>query len=305
MTKISPNADMQELSKLQRQIVRQIAKYVRDNELAPGTPLTEIGLAELLGVSRSPVRAALDYLALNGAVDAAARRGFAVGNSLDALDALGVDEESEIDTLYLKIAGDFMTNQLGDHFSEADMMRRYDVGRGSLNRVLQRMARDFVIERSQGHGWRFAPLVKSDEAHDESYRFRMVVEPAAILEPGYEIDRRWAERSRAAHEAMLGMDPSKVSPIRFFEVNSDFHELVAAGSHNSFFLQAVQQQNRLRRFIDYDWGYGAERMKQNCLEHLDLLTALEKPDLEWAATLMRRHLDLAARTKIASGTEPQ
>lgn len=305
MSQTSSKADMQELSKLQRQIVRQIARHVRDNNLPPGTQLTEIGLAELFGVSRSPVRAALDFLALNGAMDSAARRGFTISNRSEAFDAFDVDEESEVDTLYLRIASDFMSDRLGDHFSEADLMRRYDVSRSFLLRVLQRMARDFVIERSQGHGWRFAQLVKSAEAHDASYRFRMLVEPAAILEPGYELDRRWAERSRAAHEAILNMDPSKISPIRFFEMNSDFHELIAAGSHNSFFLQAVQQQNRLRRFIDYDWGYGAERMRQNCQEHLEMLAALEKRDLEWASMLMRRHLDLAAQTKLVLSSEPE
>lgn len=294
-------AEAKEPSKLQRQLAGQIVKHIRDDHLAPGSALTEIGLAEMFKVSRTPVRAALEYLAAQGIVDSESRRGFSVARSADELAAVELDDEvSDDDALYLRIANDFMAERLEDHFSEADLMRRYQVRRGLLTRVLQRMARDFVIERNQGHGWSFAPLVKSIEAHDESYRFRLVIEPAAILEPGYALDLRWAERCRAAHEAILATPPEKLSPIHFFEVNADFHELVAAGSHNSFFLQAVQQQNRLRRFLGYNWTYGHERIVESCVEHLDVLTALEKGEYEWASTLMRRHLELAARIKPES-----
>ena len=71
--------------------------------------------------------------------------------------------------------------------------------------------------------------------------------------------------------------------------------MIAAGSSNTFIVQAVQQQNRLRRLLNLQWSYGEDRIVQSCVEHLDILTALEKNDLQWASTLMRRHLELASR----------
>ena len=188
-----------------------------------------------------------------------------------------------------------MADQLPEQFSEADLMRRHDVGRGLLNRVLQRMVRDLVIERNQGHGWRFAPVFKSVDGETESYRFRLIIEPAAILEPRYALDRSRAEVSRREHESILATPGEQLSHIRFFDVNAEFHEMIAAGSSNTFIVQAVQQQNRLRRLLNLQWPYGEDRIVQSCVEHLDILTALEKNDLEWAATLMRRHLELASR----------
>ena len=183
--------------------------------------------------------------------------------------------------------------------AEADLMRRYEVGHGLLNRVLQRMATDFVIERNPGHGWRFAPVLKSDDAETDSYRFRMIIEPAGLLEPGYTLDRARAQLLRRDHEAIIATPRNKLSRIRlfhFFAMNAEFHELIAAGSGNGFLLQAVQQQNRLRRLLIYRWPYPLERMVESCIEHMDLLTAIEKGDMKRASTLMYRHLDVASQT---------
>jgi len=282
-------------SKLQAQLAAQIARHIRAEELAPGTPLTEIALADQFGVSRSPIRAALEYLAAQGAIDATARRGYAVAAQPvafgEAIDEDGADD----DALSLAIARDYTAGRLPSHVSEADMMRRYDVTRGPLLRVLQGMARDGLVERSQGHGWHFGQMVNSIEAHDASYRFRMAVEPAAILEPGYTLDPRWARRAREAHEDMLKIAPDRLSTIAVARMNADFHAMIAAGSQNAFFIQAVDQQNRLRRFLDYDVVMDAARIRCSCLEHLEILTMLETHDHEWAAALMRRHIECAAR----------
>jgi DNA-binding GntR family transcriptional regulator len=297
---MTADAGRPEPSKLQRKLVSQIAGYIRDNDLGPGDHLTELGLADALNVSRTPVRAALEHLTAQGVVaPAGRRRGYQVTASPEALaeltqETVPTDEEDE---LYMRIAGDYVAGRLPEQFSEADMLRQYGVGRGVLLRVLQRMSSERVIERNPGYGWRFAPLLRSMESHDESYRFRMIVEPAALLEPTFELDAARAARSRRDHEAILLTPPARLSIVNFFEVNAEFHEFLAACSGNHFFHQAVQQQNQLRRFLSYSWTYGADRVAASCHEHLEILTALEAGDREWAAALMRRHLDLAGRLK--------
>ena len=296
----TPDAGRSEPSKLQRKLAVQIAEYIRDNDLREGDHLTELGLAEALNVSRTPVRAALEYLSVLQVVAPRPRRGFKVTASAAALSELteeAAGQSDEEEELYLKVAADYVGHRLPEQFSEADMMRQYAVGRGVLLRVLQRMAREQVIERNPGYGWRFAPLLRSMESHDESYRFRTVVEPAALLEPTFVLDRAWAARCRRDHEAILATPAGRVSMVRFFEVNAEFHASLAGCSGNHFFHQAVQLQNQLRRFLSYSWTYGQERIAASCHEHMEILTALEADDREWAATLMRRHLDLAGRLK--------
>lgn len=295
-------------SNLQRQLANQILRYIRNNNLAPGAPLPEVRLAEEFKVSRTPVRAALERLAQEGVVDSMSQRGYAVAQTVEEIAAAPRDpEESDDDALYMRITTEYMEERLDAQFTEADLMRRFDVRHGLLNRVLQRMATDLVIERNPGHGWRFAPVFKSDEADSGSYRFRMIVEPAALLEPGYTLDRARAQLVRREHEAVLATPIKKLSRLRFFhfyDMNAEFHELMAAGSGNAFLLQAVQQQNRLRRLLIYRWPYPLERVIESCKEHLELLTAVEKGEMEWASTLMRRHLELAARVQSEPGNTP-
>jgi DNA-binding GntR family transcriptional regulator len=286
-------------SKLQRQIATKIVEYIRDNGLRRGDHLTELVLAEVLQVSRTPVRAALKYLAAQDVVaESGPRRGFSVrapATSVAKLAREGTPTDEE--ALYVKVADDYVHGQTPEQFSEADMMRQYGINRGLLVRVLQRMSKEGVIERNPGHGWRFAPLLRSAKAHDHSYRFRLAVEPAALVEPDFVLDRLWAARSRREHEAILAMRPDRVSMIQFFEVNADFHETLAACSGNQFFHHTVQVQNKLRRFLTYSWTYGLDRIQASCEEHLEILAAVEKDEREWAASLMRRHLQVAGELK--------
>src|SRR3546814_12233276 len=74
--------------------------------------------------------------------------------------------------------------------------------------------------------------------------------------------------------------------------SSDLGLAVASG--NRYFANAIQQQNRLRRFSNYDWVYGHERVVVSCSEHLEILDRLEAGERDIAAALLRRHLECAA-----------
>ncbi|MFP3700322.1 FCD domain-containing protein, partial [Burkholderia sp. SIMBA_013] len=100
-------------------------------------------------------------------------------------------------------------------------------------------------------GWQFAPSLENREALDESYRFRMTIECAGLLEPTFRLDRNALERMRAAHEALIQRDDAGISAAEFFGLNAAFHEMLARCSGNRYILQAVQQQNQLRRLEEH------------------------------------------------------
>jgi DNA-binding GntR family transcriptional regulator len=104
---------------------------------------------------------------------------------------------------------------------------------------------------------------------------------------------------RERHEAFFRGPWSESHSIAFFEMNAAFHEGLAAASGNRYFLAAIQRQTRLRRLSNYDWRHGRERVEVNCREHLEMLDRLEAGDMELAALLMQRHLDVAS--KLRSG----
>jgi DNA-binding GntR family transcriptional regulator len=293
-------------SNLHREIAGRILRYIRGNQLAPGARLREVALAEELEVSRTPIRAALGLLETQGIVDSASGRGFAVGKGAKELESVPVEAgETEVDALYMQITKDYLEQRLERNFSEADLIRRHEVRQSLLNRVLQRMAADLVIERNLGQGWRFGPALKLDTPEkNRSLRFRLMIEPAGLLEPDYCLDRVRARLVRQEHEAIIATPHHRladVSVFHFYNMNAEFHELLAAGTGNPFLVQAVQQQNRLRRLVVYNWVYPLERLVESCLEHMEILTAVERRDMERASMLMRRHLYAADGTKVIKG----
>ncbi len=282
-----------EPSRLQRDLLPRIVGLLR-REAETGGVLTEVTLAEKLQVSRTPVRAALARLAERGVITRRPRQGIALtGVDGDGIDEMAAPEPSDLDRLFLAIARDRMAGRLPSEASEADLMRRYDVTRSLLLRVLAKMTEVALAERKPGHGWHFLSSSEDAAARAESYRYRRIIEPAALLEPGFRLDAGWAAEMRRRHKAIMDAPWREALSIALFEMNADFHAGLAAASGNRYFELAVQQQNRLRRFANYAWAFGSERVVVSCREHLEILDRLERDERDIASLLMRRHLDVA------------
>ncbi|MCP3443030.1 GntR family transcriptional regulator [Bradyrhizobium sp. CCGUVB14] len=285
-------------SRLQRELSSGIIDLIRSERLAPGTRLAEVALAERLQVSRTPVRAALKLLARRKLVRAGEGRGYFVADTPPVPHkAPPKPSPDETDRLFLAIARDRRAKRLPDEVSERDLMQRYDATRPVVQRVLAKLAEVAAVQRKPGHGWRFQPTLGDTQARDESYRYRLLIEPAGLLEPGFRLDPAWAAEMRRRHQDMLAMPWSDTLSIALYEMNAAFHEGLGAASGNRYLLVAVQQQNRLRRFGNYDWTFGYERVVVNCREHLAILDQLEAGQNEAAAALLRRHLESAAKLK--------
>ena len=285
-------------SRLQRELSAAIMELIRSERLAPGTRLAEVALAERLQVSRTPVRAALKLLATGKLVRAGTHGGYfvtdAVAASHKALRKLAPDNT---DRLFLAIAGDRRAGRLPDEVSERDLMQRYAATRPVVQRVLTKLAEVAAVQRKPGHGWRFHPIFMDEQARYESYRYRLMIEPAALLEPGFRLDPAWVADMRRRHEEALTMPWNEAATIPLYEINAAFHEGLVAASGNRYLLVAIQQQNRLRRFGNYDWTFGHERVIVNGREHLAILDQLEAGQHEAAAALLRRHLETAAKLR--------
>ena len=282
-------------TRLQRDLLPQIVELVRGDGLGPGARLTEVDLAARLQVSRTPVRAALQHLARRGVVEARPRRGFVLRKSAASLSLDEAPASDETSELCVEIARDRLAGRLPLEVSESDLMRRYQVTRPFLLKVLNRLSGVALIERKPGRGWLFSQAIDDPKARAESFAFRRLLEPAAILMPGFRLDPAWIVDMRDRHRAVLASPWRKSSSVDFFEMNAAFHQGIAAGADNRYLLLALEQQNRLRRFVNYDWTFGHERVVASCNEHLGILDRIERGELEVAAALMRSHIDAASR----------
>ena len=180
-------------------------------------------------------------------------------------------------------------------------MRRYDLSRSEAIRILTRMAREGWVERLPGKGWGFLPVLTSSEAYRMAYQFRIAIEPAAILQPGYTVDEEGFRRARAQQQALLDGDYRTLSRTKLFEINSQFHEMIVAGSGNLYFIESIKRVNASRRLAEYRKTVDRSRLVGQSLEHLRILELLEAGDVAKAAEFIRFHLEYALKLK-ADGT---
>lgn len=280
-------------SSLQSNLVDRISAFIHEGGLEPGDRINEKHLAQRLNVSRSPIRTALDRMAERGIVVRRPQRGVEL-LALPERAEEAAGQGKEPDELIVLIARDRDGGLLSDEVSETQLMQQYGVGRPVVRGVLEALADMGMVLRKPGYGWRFNTDWNAD-IRVESYRFRMIVEPAAILEPGFRLPPNWSQDMRRQHEDLLAAPWTASSGIALYEMNAAFHEGIAAASGNRFLHEAVRRQNRLRRFSNYHWTHGLERVKVNHAEHIEILDRLDAGDNEVAASLMRRHLLLASQ----------
>jgi DNA-binding GntR family transcriptional regulator len=284
-------------SPLQVDIANRVIALIKDGTFAAGQHLTEKKLAEQFGVSRSPVRTALRLLEDRGYVELRQRLGVFVSKRAPERMATLARRHLTEEDLYRTIISDRANQVLADTIAETELLARYETTRGQLMKTLLRMAHEGLMERRKGNGWSFLPMLDSGEAKQDSYRFRMILECAALREPGFTVEHDELARSRAQHERFLELRPTAASVPEFFEMNTRFHEMLARFSGNRFILGAIRQQNQLRRFEEYA-TYVRRRAFQpteSCQEHLQIIKALESDDREWAAALLYNHLYRASK----------
>jgi DNA-binding GntR family transcriptional regulator len=276
-----------------------ILEYIRKLDLLAGERLREQTLADELGVSRSPVRKALQYLESAGIVSSTPNRGFFLKQRAADLVRLDIpaDEESD-EALYLRVAEERLSGALPEEITEVDLMERYELSRLQVQRALNRMSREGLAERKPGRGWVFRPFLSNDTAYREGYRFRMIIEPAALLEPSFRIDKVAFERIRRDQRAMLDGGIEKWPRSELFRAGAQFHETLVAASNNSFLLESIRNVNQLRRLVEYRVNVDRSRLYQQCEEHLMLLDLIEGGDRMEASYKLRQHLDVARSIKL-------
>jgi DNA-binding GntR family transcriptional regulator len=276
-------------------LARRIVELARERDCPAGYRLKEQWLASELGLSRSPIRAALRLLDRIGVVRTIPNQGCFLARAAAELDDgnWGLPATGE-ERLYAALTRDRFASRLDIQINVTELSRRYDANRSLVERVLTRLVDEGLVEREAGLGWRFLPAVDNPRVYEESYRFRLTVEPMAILDPGFSPDGKRIGELRRRHEELIDGRAGVISPRRLVEVDVDFHDAIGIWSNNRFILQSIQQQTRLRRLMEFQFSLDdRERMIQSCWEHLSILDAIEAGNLEQAAELMREHIEVS------------
>ena len=280
-------------SRLQVYAAGQILEVIRQEGMKAGQHLGEETLAERLGVSRTSVRGALRILGAQNIVDARPHRGYVLRQDGSDLEAGTELPASSDEKLYMQIARDYVIGTLPESTTETDLMRRYDASRHLVLAALALLSEEGIIHRGKGREWNFRKILKSPRARKESYELRLMVEPAALLLPTFQIDKAQLNETRKLQEKLLTSAESGVSHRAVFQTDASFHEMLAKLSSNAFVLAAIRQQNRLRRLLEYQSYLDAKRVREWCLEHISVIDALLDENQHLAARYLTKHLENA------------
>lgn len=276
-------------------LAASILEYFSTEALPPGTHVPSQMLADHFNVSRSPVSRALQLLSQKGVVSHQAHRGYFVAKNLPAKpEAVGLSSRSDLTRVYFTIAEDRLADRLPDQVSETYLRQRYRLSRAQLNELLTRISQEGWAERRPGYGWTFSPVLRTTEALDQTYRLRMAIEPAALLEPTFRLPLAQLERAAEVERKLLAGAIETMSADELYERGVRYHEMLAEASGNPFFLDTLRRVNRVRRLLAYRSMIDRKRYYTQAREHLEILELLRSERNEEAAAAMKRHLGAVA-----------
>ncbi|WP_254020625.1 GntR family transcriptional regulator [Mesorhizobium escarrei] len=288
-------------------LAQRILDVARQRGFEAGAHLPEQQIASLCNVSRTPVRAALRLLTEKGVVRWEAESGYRLAVDLTNQASLAADLPSaEEDELAEMILRDRSARRLDQTVTIGALMRRYSAERKTVLKALKKLTDENLLDRAPGQSWLFRRAPDDPEAQGESYEFRLMLEPAAILAPGFRLDGTRAAALRQAMEALLALPDAAFDIKEFQRLDIDFHGLIADGAANRFVTDALSDHLRLRRLPGTYAGVNVFRLKQSLREHLTILDQLESRQYEVAADLLRVHLRLSRsqRPQAASRGAP-
>ena len=272
-------------------LAARIVQYLAEEKPPVGTHIPTQTLADRFAVSRSPVNEALKLLSKKGLLAHRPNKGyFTSALAPETPEHLGLAREDRLSSIYFRIAEDRLSGRLDDQVSETWLRDTYGVTRSQLNQLLARIAQEGWAARRPGYGWTFSTILTTPEALEQTYRLRMAIEPAALVEPTFQLSRAVAEQCRATERWFLSGGIETASADTLYERGVRFHEALAEASRNPFFLDALRRVNRVRRLLAYRSMLNRERYYSQAREHLRILDLLMQERNEEAAAAMDRHL---------------
>ena len=277
-------------------LAERILIWLQQQDLKPGDHVPERLVTEAFHVSRTPVRAALALLTEQGLLERHDQRGFFIAAGFATAHRTAAAETPD-SALHDAILRDRFSKRLDAEVTAAHLARRYRASRAVVLRVLGLLQKDGIVERALGQRWVFLPALDSLRSQEDSHRFRLILEPAAFLQPGFALDPKRTRDLKSALSELAGQDARQFDLKRGLETDIAFHEAMGDASNNRFLADAIRRQSRLRRLATTSMQVPPARLIESCREHLAILEAAEGGDLARAADLMREHLAASLRAR--------
>ncbi|WP_295898779.1 GntR family transcriptional regulator [uncultured Vibrio sp.] len=260
------------ITKLQQGLFNKVVSKLKADQATVGDSLNESSLAQQFEVSRTPMRAVLTYMSALGIAKAVPYKGFVLQLDAQSIETGNTSdsEDSRHEKLYLRLLVDLFFGEIESAFSEKELQERFNASRGEVQGVLRLLESDGILRRSPGYKWHLDGVLNTLERHTESYRCRLIFEPAGLLEPSWSTDHIAFENCRDRHLQAI-QNPTTISASELFSLSAGFHELIAGCSGNRFLLGNMQQHNRMRKATDLVSMYIQSSVTRSCQRRMDII----------------------------------
>ncbi|MCJ8176645.1 GntR family transcriptional regulator [Pseudomonas viridiflava] len=277
-------------------IIPKLIELLTQERFPIGTHLAAQKIADRLNVSRSPVNDALQSLCETGLLIRLPNRGYFLAQDPACYNVSVETPESDVlGQTYFALADDLLTGRLPMTASEVALKARYHLTGAQLQTLLTRISKEGWVSRKPGYGWEFSSMMTTPDSLLQSYRMRLALEPAALLEPGYHLDKAIIERCRAVELDLINGGINSASADQLHDRGVRFHEALVEASGNSFFIDTIKRVNKVRRLLSYRSMKNRTRYVEHCEQHLAILSLLERNETQLASIALRDHLQSTVR----------
>lgn len=289
-----------ETASLSEQIRSRLCDLIARGDIRPGERLVELQLAKAFGVSRSPVRQALNELSAEGMIASQGRRGFVVhgeaaldlGAGTAHLYGINLSQERQWERIYREVEQTVLTEMLHRtvKINELRLAEYFGVSRTVTRDVLARMHGVGIIEKNRSGHWTAAKITPDRIRH--LYELRGLLEPHALLQVAPALTVKKISAAKTRIERLL--KNSNVDGASFDRVETELHIEIVGSCPNREVVSALERTHVLfaptRHLSDPVLSIPLAQIEDALREHLEILEHLELGQPERAAARLAEHL---------------
>lgn len=291
-------------SPLYARVAERLRQALAEGTIPRGAVLLEGHIADILQITRTPIRQALHELESEGLVSRFEGRGVVAGPegtpplriALTAAmlhtDAEPVRKAQAWEVIYHEVERDVVHLSVFDRYriNEVELARHFGVGRTVARDVLMRLESLGLIEKDERQRWVVTPL--DERRIQDLYELRWLLEPAALAASATHADP--AEIRQMLRRLQRAMDKyPQVSRSDMDRLEHDLHIDLLSRCPNQPLLQSLQRTHCILILSKHVLGAAAPMPSEDPFmgEHLGVLNALASGDIAQAQAQLRAHLE--------------
>lgn len=202
------------------------------------------------------------------------------------------------ESVYLTLEEEILSRKLkkGDSLTETSLSARLGVSRTPLRAALHRLAEEGLIEISPNRG--AVVIGIGDEELVDIYKIRIRLEGLASAEATKRINEEDLKKLRDSVE-LAEFYIRKQDAEHLKELDSEFHNIIYKASGNRLLCKTLTELHRNIQFYRKRSLAVADRLEKSIAEHREILSAIERGDVEAADRLTSAHIEAALNNLLS------